>query len=95
MDSETFQRALTQGLAVLVWIFLASVALLAIQATVRTILADCRTAAFLRQAVTARTVVIALACGIALSVAVAVFGNLHALVRISAPSMGMEQAIVE
>ena len=90
IDSGTFQRTLTQGLSVLVWVFLAFAALLAIQAVLRTILPGSRTAGFLRQAVTARIVVIALACGIALSVFVAVLGNFRALLRISAPSMGME-----
>jgi hypothetical protein len=95
IDSTTFQRTLTQGLTVLLWILAAAAVLLAAQAILRAAASRSVIARVLRRAVTGKTVAIALACAVALSAGVAVLSNLRALSRMAPPSAGMEWAEME
>lgn len=95
IDSTTFQRTLTQGLTVLVWILVVGAVMLAVQAVIRAVFPRAGIAGLLRRAVTGKTVAIALACAVALSAGVAVLANLRALSRMAPPSAGMEWAEME
>ena len=88
IDSTTFQRTLTQGLTVLLWILAAAAVLLAAQAILRAAASRTGVARVLRKAVTGKTVAIALACAVALSAGVAVLSNLRALSRYGSPFGG-------
>lgn len=92
IDSTIFQRTLTLGIAILLWIVLAGVVALAAQAVIRGAFPRSRTADALRKAVTAKSVAIALACAIIVSGAATVLANLRGLSHIAPPSAGMEWA---
>jgi hypothetical protein len=91
IDSSSFQRILELGTRTLVWLLLAIVLLVALQALIRAILGpDSPVTVFLRQLFTVKRVLIALGLVVAAAALVAVLGNIPLLGNITSPYSGME-----